>query len=97
MVRKTMELINENTCVKFIPSIHREHALYITGRGGGFHAVPGRTIIPRHQMATLDPEFGEEDRATIAHELFHVLGRSMSISEKTETTILLSCLASVCD
>uniref|UniRef100_A0A915CUF1 Peptidase M12A domain-containing protein n=1 Tax=Ditylenchus dipsaci TaxID=166011 RepID=A0A915CUF1_9BILA len=40
-----------------------------------FWAVTGRTVFPFQQKAFFDPEFDEEDSASIAHELFHVLGR----------------------
>uniref|UniRef100_A0A915DX61 Peptidase M12A domain-containing protein n=1 Tax=Ditylenchus dipsaci TaxID=166011 RepID=A0A915DX61_9BILA len=35
IIFETMELINENTCVKFIPSTRRQHALIIRGKPAG--------------------------------------------------------------
>uniref|UniRef100_A0A915DW59 Metalloendopeptidase n=1 Tax=Ditylenchus dipsaci TaxID=166011 RepID=A0A915DW59_9BILA len=70
-----MELINENTCVKFIPSTRRQHALIIRGKPAGFSAFTGRAKYPFQQRANIDQRFDENHSGVIAHELFHVLGR----------------------
>uniref|UniRef100_A0A915E1E1 Metalloendopeptidase n=1 Tax=Ditylenchus dipsaci TaxID=166011 RepID=A0A915E1E1_9BILA len=75
MIRKTMDLINQTTCTKFIPSTRQQHFLTITGKPKGFYAAQGRTLFSIDQIANLDARFEEKHCSHIAHELFHVLGR----------------------
>uniref|UniRef100_A0A915EQK8 Metalloendopeptidase n=1 Tax=Ditylenchus dipsaci TaxID=166011 RepID=A0A915EQK8_9BILA len=92
MIRKTMDLINANTCAKFIPSTGQQHVLVMTAKPEGLDtsqfnytqydkkivkllACTGFSEYSYHQNANFDPKFGEKDGSSIAHELFHVLGR----------------------